>query len=69
MKFSHRWRDLGFMFAYILFNIAATYLITYLFTVVDWSNVHILPGHKKEKKQPVEAKSMEKQNARAANSS
>ncbi|KAK4051085.1 ATP-binding cassette transporter snq2 [Microbotryomycetes sp. JL221] len=30
-SFSHRWRDLGLMFAYILFNIAAVFFLTWLF--------------------------------------
>lgn len=35
--FSHRWRDLGFMFAYIAFNIAAVFIGFYLYSVFDWS--------------------------------
>ena len=33
--FSHRWRDLGFMFAYIAFNIAAVFVGFYLYSVFD----------------------------------
>ena len=35
--FSHRWRDLGFMFAYIAFTIAAVFVGFYLYSVFDWS--------------------------------
>lgn len=30
MSFSHRWRDVGLMCAYIIFNIFATFVLTYL---------------------------------------
>ncbi|GAA5983374.1 hypothetical protein JCM10908_000258 [Rhodotorula pacifica] len=39
MSFSHRWRDLGFMFAYIIFNIAAVFVGFYLYSVMDWSKL------------------------------
>ncbi|MEI4867113.1 hypothetical protein, partial [Klebsiella pneumoniae] len=39
MSFSHRWRDLGFMFAYIAFNIAAVFVGFYLYSVFDWSKL------------------------------
>lgn len=39
MSFSHRWRDLGFMFAYIGFNIGAAFLGFYLYSVFDWSRL------------------------------
>ncbi|GAA5975740.1 hypothetical protein JCM11641_005856 [Rhodosporidiobolus odoratus] len=39
MSFSHRWRDYGFMFAYILFNIGAVFLGFYLYSVFDWSKL------------------------------
>lgn len=39
MSFNHRWRDVGFMCAYILFNIAAVFVITYLYSVFDWSKL------------------------------
>ncbi|KAM0791176.1 hypothetical protein ACM66B_005660 [Microbotryomycetes sp. NB124-2] len=39
MSFSNRWRDLGFMFAYIIFNIAAVFALTYIFNIMDWSKL------------------------------
>ncbi|KAI5479965.1 hypothetical protein MNV49_002255 [Pseudohyphozyma bogoriensis] len=39
MKFSHRWRNVGLMCAYILFNIFLTFVLTYVMTVADWSTM------------------------------
>ncbi|BGP40430.1 ATP-binding cassette transporter snq2 [Rhodotorula kratochvilovae] len=39
MSFSHRWRNLGFMCAYILFNIAAVFIGFYLYSIADWSSL------------------------------
>jgi len=39
MSFDHRWRDVGFMCAYIVFNLVTVYLMTYLYSVLDWSKV------------------------------
>lgn len=36
MAFSHRWRDIGFMCAYICFNVAATFVLFYVFTIADF---------------------------------
>ncbi|KAL5527915.1 hypothetical protein ACEPAG_6716 [Sanghuangporus baumii] len=33
IMYSHRWRDVGFMMVYICFNIAAIYVMTYLFRI------------------------------------
>ena len=49
MSFSHRWRNVGFMCAYIVFNIATVYLMTYLYSVVDWSSVSLKPKKKGKK--------------------
>ncbi len=49
MSFSHRYRDVGFMCAYIVFNIATVYLMTYLYSVVDWTNVSFKPKKKANK--------------------
>ncbi|KDQ56615.1 hypothetical protein JAAARDRAFT_131673 [Jaapia argillacea MUCL 33604] len=37
IEYSHHWRNLGLMFVYIAFNIAATFLLTYLFRMRTWS--------------------------------
>jgi ABC-type multidrug transport system permease subunit len=37
MSFSHRWRDFGLMWAYVLFNIAFCFVAFFLFTIFDWS--------------------------------
>jgi len=31
--YSHRWRNIGFLVAYIMFNVAATYYFTYVFRI------------------------------------
>ncbi|KII83910.1 hypothetical protein PLICRDRAFT_179945 [Plicaturopsis crispa FD-325 SS-3] len=47
MSFSNRWRNAGFMFCYISFNIFLTYLLTYLFQVRKGLP---LPSFKRSKK-------------------
>ncbi|GAA5925123.1 hypothetical protein JCM10213_000539 [Rhodosporidiobolus nylandii] len=39
MSFSHRWRDFGFMWAYIIFNIAWVFAGFYLYSIFDWSKL------------------------------
>ncbi|TNY24740.1 putative SNQ2-ABC transporter [Rhodotorula diobovata] len=39
MSFSHRWRDFGFLWAYVVFNIAAVFLGFYLYSIADWSKL------------------------------
>ncbi|GAA6000108.1 hypothetical protein JCM10207_006055 [Rhodosporidiobolus poonsookiae] len=59
MSFSHRWRDLSFMVAYICFNIFACFLAFYLFSVFDWSK---LSGKgKKSQKKSEQKNTQEKQ--------
>ncbi|KAK4048322.1 ATP-binding cassette transporter snq2 [Microbotryomycetes sp. JL201] len=38
MSFSNRWRDLGIMVAYVAFNIAAVFAVTYVFNFMDLSS-------------------------------
>jgi ATP-binding cassette subfamily G (WHITE) protein 2 (SNQ2) len=49
MSFSHRWRNLGFMVAYILFNIAAVFIGFFLYTIYDWSSLSFKSKSKKGK--------------------
>ncbi|KAG5727434.1 Brefeldin A resistance protein [Termitomyces sp. T112] len=44
--YSHRWRNIGIMFAFIAFNIFCTYILTYLFRIRTGS---ILPSFKRTK--------------------
>ncbi|KAM0754754.1 putative SNQ2-ABC transporter [Meredithblackwellia eburnea MCA 4105] len=39
MNFSHRYRDVGLMCAYIVFNYALVFILTYLVSMKDWSKV------------------------------
>lgn len=52
MSFSHRYRDIGFMVAYIVFNWVACFGLFYLVSVYDWSNFSILPKKKAAKAEP-----------------
>ncbi|KAG6909484.1 hypothetical protein DXG01_017206 [Tephrocybe rancida] len=45
--YSHRWRNIGIMFAFILFNIFCTYVLTYLFRIRTGS---LLPSFKRSSK-------------------
>jgi len=50
---SDRWRNFGIMWAFIIFNLFGAVILYYLFRVRKWS----LSGGKKQKAQPVAAKS------------
>ncbi|GAA5903973.1 hypothetical protein JCM6882_003791 [Rhodosporidiobolus microsporus] len=39
MSYSHRWRNFGFMWAYIIFNIAAVFVGFYLYSIFDWGKL------------------------------
>lgn len=58
MSYSHRWRDIGFMCAYIVFNIAAVFICTYLYSEVSWST--LFTRKKKAAKKPEQEKVAEK---------
>ncbi|KAF8069062.1 pleiotropic drug resistance ABC transporter [Lyophyllum atratum] len=45
--YDHRWRDIGFMCAFIVFNIVCTYLLTYLFRIRTGS---LIPSFKRSPK-------------------
>ncbi|KAG6909483.1 hypothetical protein DXG01_017205 [Tephrocybe rancida] len=45
--YSHRWRNIGIMFAFIIFNIFCTYVLTYLFRIRTGS---LLPSIKRSSK-------------------
>ncbi|TEB14093.1 hypothetical protein FA13DRAFT_1805614 [Coprinellus micaceus] len=45
--YGHRWRNVGFMVAFIVFNIVATYIFTYLFRIRTGS---LFPSFKRTKK-------------------
>ncbi|GAA5913660.1 hypothetical protein JCM5296_007276 [Sporobolomyces johnsonii] len=49
MSYSHRWRNVGFLWAYIAFNVAAVFLCTYLYSEVSWSDIHLFGGKKSKK--------------------
>ncbi|KAG8929231.1 hypothetical protein FRC02_005826 [Tulasnella sp. 418] len=50
MFYSHRWRNAGLMFAYIVFNIAITFMFTYLFRIQTRSPLDFLKKLKKAKR-------------------
>jgi len=54
MSYTHRYRDVGFMCAYIIFNYAATFALTWLFTIADFSTI----SFKKKKASPLPAQSV-----------
>lgn len=41
MSFGNRYRDVGFMCAYILFNVSLVFILTYLFQILDWGSVSL----------------------------
>ncbi|KAG8929230.1 hypothetical protein FRC02_005825 [Tulasnella sp. 418] len=49
MFYSHRWRNAGFMVAYIIFNIAATFVFTYLFRIQTGSIFDLFRKSKQKK--------------------
>ncbi|KAL8280941.1 hypothetical protein RQP46_006620 [Phenoliferia psychrophenolica] len=60
MSFNHRWRNIGFMCAYIVFNYAACFCFFYLVTIFDWSSFSL--GKKKPKADAVPEKVPAEQN-------
>ncbi|CAE6452528.1 unnamed protein product [Rhizoctonia solani] len=44
MSFSHRWRNVGFLFVYIIFNIFLVFLFTYIFRIRRFNPIALVQG-------------------------
>ncbi|KDQ56593.1 hypothetical protein JAAARDRAFT_58879 [Jaapia argillacea MUCL 33604] len=49
IQWKHHWRDAGLLFGYLAFNIAMTFLLTYLFYMKTWSLSGALRSRKSQK--------------------
>jgi len=52
MAYSHRWRNIGFMCAYIVFNYAAVFVCTWLYSEVHWGSLFSRKSKSKKSKAP-----------------
>ncbi|CAE6435980.1 unnamed protein product [Rhizoctonia solani] len=44
MSFSHRWRNVGFLFIYIIFNVFLVFLFTYIFRIRRFNPITLVQG-------------------------
>ncbi|GAA6016702.1 hypothetical protein JCM11491_000212 [Sporobolomyces phaffii] len=60
MSYSHRWRNVGFLCAYIVFNIVAVFVCSWLYSEVKWGSIFTRKNKAKKNQKKQDEKSAEK---------